>query len=375
MQTQVNYHSFSMIAGMMAEKLKKAMNKVTSSCIPCAKSGRPANTRKLSLKYVNKDFNVEVKADFMTVRPGEGKYEILNIVDTSTGYGERSVVGSRSTETMMSKFEESWLCRHGAPEFFSGDPKFCQPFFVKYLGGNNKKVNERPDRSSHNDGRVERSNGVFKSVFEKISKEKTTADIYLLVVRASFVTKILFGRSKRNSFQLARDYMPGIEGLPSKILKQDLLDTYVKLSAYIAIKQVAKGRTLHHVPRSIIKQGDTIYVFFKPTNKFIDVEWITETVIDAKEHYVECRRHRKRRPLRVAFEHIRLVSSKERAKQIYESFMEEDIAETDRNGLKPIEKMTDSDEKDLYEDILGTETDNDDDEELRPIGTTNSMLY
>lgn len=75
------------------------------------------------------------------------------------------------------------------------------------------------------------SNNVYKSVFEKLSKEKTKADINLLVARASFVTNITFSRSKLNSLQLARGYMPGTLCLWTKILKEALLDTYIKMNA------------------------------------------------------------------------------------------------------------------------------------------------
>lgn len=75
-------------AGMMNQKVKKEIEKVTSSCISCARSGRPTNANQLSLKHVNKECNDEVQADFLTVKYREGKVEVLNIVDAGTGYGE-----------------------------------------------------------------------------------------------------------------------------------------------------------------------------------------------------------------------------------------------------------------------------------------------
>lgn len=80
----------------------------------------------------------------MTVKFRDDKSEILNVVDTGTAYGERIAVQSRSAKTMMDKFEEIWLCRHGAPSKFSADPEFCQPFFQKYLAGHGTRVNDRP---------------------------------------------------------------------------------------------------------------------------------------------------------------------------------------------------------------------------------------
>lgn len=141
-------------------------------------------------------------------------------MDLGTGYGEGAVVTSRRAEAIMSKFEEYWICRHGSPKEFSADPEFFQPFFIRYLSRHNIKANERPARSSHKNGWVERNNGLFEIVFEKLTKEKTKADIHLLVEIASFVTNIIFGRSTLNSFQLAIGYMPGIEGVPQMLLSQ-----------------------------------------------------------------------------------------------------------------------------------------------------------
>lgn len=93
-------------AGMTTGKMKKAIEKVTSSCVLCSNSGRPQSTNKMSFKHVNKAFNDEVKADLLTVKYHDGKYEKLNIVNTSTGYGERSIVESRNEQTIVSKFEE-----------------------------------------------------------------------------------------------------------------------------------------------------------------------------------------------------------------------------------------------------------------------------
>lgn len=112
--------------GLLTPRIIKPIDKVTSSCIPCSPSGRPKNSKKLSLKHVNKDFNIEVQADFMTVKHEAKTYELLNITYLGTGYGEKCVVTSRPAAVMMSKFEETWICRHGSPTHFSADPEFIR---------------------------------------------------------------------------------------------------------------------------------------------------------------------------------------------------------------------------------------------------------
>lgn len=102
----------------------------------------------------------------MQVKYNGRKYEVLNIVDTNTAYGERIQVESIIAGVMMAKFEEIWLCRHGNPSSFSADLEFCMPFFANYLSIHGIEFKDRPARSSHRNGRVECSNGIFKSIFE-----------------------------------------------------------------------------------------------------------------------------------------------------------------------------------------------------------------
>lgn len=277
-------------AGMLTPRIKRAISKVTESCTPCAKSGRPKNTKKLSLKHVNREFNDEVQADFMTIKHNDDKYEVLNISDCSTAFGERCIVKSRSAEVMMGKFEEMWICRHDCPVRLSADPEFCKPFFLKYLNGLGTEVNERPGRSSHKNGSVERNNGLFKFIFEKMSKEKTHAGAELILARASFAGNMMFGRSRLNAFQLVRGYLPRVAGMPQKILTSELMETYTKMSTYRAIQTAMTTRHPKLIPSSMLKEDDDILVFYKPTNKWLNVEWIKAKVTKVREHYVECRR-------------------------------------------------------------------------------------
>lgn len=240
-------------AGMLTPRIERARTKVTEACVSCAKSGRPKNSRKLSLKHVNTEFNNEVQADFMTVNHNGSKYEILNISDCSTAFVERSILKSRSAKVMMEKFVETWICRHGCPVQFSADPEFCQPFFIKYLNGHGTKTNERPAQSSHKNGRVERNNSLFKSIFEKMSKEKTHASAELLVARASFAANMMFGRSRINSFQLVRGYLPRVAGSSQQIVTKKLIDSYIQMSAYRAIQATMTARNPKLISSSMLK--------------------------------------------------------------------------------------------------------------------------
>lgn len=182
------------------------------------------------------------------------------MIDTSTGYGERKIVDSRSGKTMMAKFETIWLCSHGAPRFFSADPDLCLPFFVKYLAGHGVKVNQRTARSAHKNGRIERSKRVFKYIYEKIGKENSNGDAHLATARTSFSSKRIFERSSVCAFKLTRGYLPEISGLRPKIMSTELMDAYIKTTVYRAIQKAIKSRNPKIIPRSLIKTGDMIFV-------------------------------------------------------------------------------------------------------------------
>lgn len=97
--------------GMITGKMKKAIENVTSSFVPSAKSGRPESMEKLSLKHVNEDLDDNVQAQFFTVKYHEGNYNIRNIGDTRTVFEERSIVESSNEQAIMSKLEGYALIR------------------------------------------------------------------------------------------------------------------------------------------------------------------------------------------------------------------------------------------------------------------------
>lgn len=135
-----------------------------------------------------------------------------------------------------------------------------------------------------------------------------------------------------------------------------MLNTHIQMSACRAIQKAAKSRVPNTTAQYMIKKSDAVFAFYKSTNKSVDVEWITATVVEPKECFVECRSSQKGRPMRVAYEHIRLVPSNEIAKEITQNLLEDYMAETDPKDIKTIEQMTD-DDRYLYEDVFGTDSD------------------
>lgn len=116
-------------ASRSSPKIRQACEKVFQACYICASSGRPRQSKKISISHVNEAFNEEFKADFMVVYIKEKKYFVLNMMDTGTRYGERMIAESRNTTHLMEMMENEWLYHHGAPKRFGADPEFCKPFF------------------------------------------------------------------------------------------------------------------------------------------------------------------------------------------------------------------------------------------------------
>lgn len=114
--------------------------------------------------------------------------------------------------------------------------------------------------------------------------------------------------------------------------------------------------------------------FYKTTIKSVEVEWIAATVIEPREHYVECRRSQKERTMRVAYEHIRLIASNDLAKKITETYLEEEIASMGNEDLKTLTDLENNKEKDIYTEIFGDDSDSDDEVELQPIGSASTLL-
>lgn len=193
-------------AGLEVPEYKRACQKVFESCGICASSGRPADKAKVSLTHVNKSFNNEIQADFVTVYIRDENFEVLSIVDVGTQYGERSITSFRDGCIIMEMVGTQWVYQHGAPKSFSAYPEFCKDFFKRFLDSHNIHSMERPSRSSSKNGVVERNNGTFKLVLNNLAKELTSASPATLVASASLMCNMFYGNSVMSAFQLTHGY-------------------------------------------------------------------------------------------------------------------------------------------------------------------------
>lgn len=337
--------------GMATPELNAACEKVFQVCQICVSSGRPGIKPKISLSHVNTRFNDEVQADFVTVYIREEKYEVLNVIDSGTRYGERVIATSRDSKSMMSLFETEWLYHHGAPTAFSADPEFCKPFFHDFLKSHKIEARPRPSRSSWKNGIVERNNGTFKNVLSRIARENTSASPTTLIARASLMKNMFHGNATLSAFQLAHGYVPSIAGVPDSLVSQELLDAHVEIMASRAIQRVLQSKQPNLLQREALSSGTKIWVYFNTSKQNDPERWLQATVVEAGEHQVKCRRSRRGPPMCVAYNHIRLVPTGELAQELMEGTLEGVMAKDDEvevSGDLP---------NDVWRDIFGEERD------------------
>lgn len=125
----------------------------------------------------------------------------------------------------------------------------------------------RPSRSSSKNGTVERNNGTFKRVLDRLQLEQTIASPATLVARASFFTNIFHGSAVLSSFQLARGYQPSILGIPSSLATSELLDVHTKLTASRALQKVLRSRVPTTHARNALPPGTQVWVFYNTSKQ------------------------------------------------------------------------------------------------------------
>lgn len=314
-------------AGKFTHSLASEYAKVHRSCDICASTGTPTPKRKISISHINTEFNNEIQADFVTIFIREERFEVLNIIDTGTKYGERVIAKDHSGETMINLIETAWFYHHGTPKSFSADPEFCKRFLSRFLQTHAITLNARPSRSSHKNGRVERNNGVFKNILARLSKEKTSASGATLIARASFMANLFHGSSTLSAFQLARGYSPSVIGIPSSVVPEYMLEAHIENVANRAVNTILRSRNHVTLRASQLPSGTDVWVFYKSSKQNEPVKWIKASVIEAGTHVVKCRRSQKGPPLTASYEDIRISPKGILAEELMTQSLEEAITD------------------------------------------------
>lgn len=285
-------------ANMLNSNLEAAIEQVCNACDVCAKNGRPAPTKKISITHVNQAFNVEIQIDFFFPVIRNSKRTIMNITDTGTSYSELVICNSRDAQSMIHVIETSWIYRHGAPDAISADDEFNCEALRQFLNVHNVQFKPRPTRRHNKTGIVERKNATLKTIIARLDDEKSNVSVNSLVERASFLSNMFSGNKILSSFQLVRGYKPSVIGLPRSLVTEELLDAHKEQVATRKLQRLLHSRAHRHHQPDLFSPGDNVWVFYKTSKQNETVEWIAATVVAAHQHYLEVRRTARGRPTR-----------------------------------------------------------------------------
>lgn len=126
--------------------------------------------KKILHSRVNVAFNEELHVYFQTTIIRDDERQNRNAAYIGTSFRESSIALLRSAGSMMSLIETSRLDRHGTYKTLSTCPEFCKRILRKLFRCHDIRLVLDLLAALQNKA-VERNNGTFRSVFEKICKE------------------------------------------------------------------------------------------------------------------------------------------------------------------------------------------------------------
>lgn len=313
-------------AGILDDDLSRAIDIVDKECEVCAKNGRPASIRKISLTYVNAAFNLEVQVDFTHCTIRGDKHTLINMTDRGTGWSVMKIVDRQNIETMKRSIECDWFCMHGAPDTLSADDAYDKPEFHQFLKQHGINYKPRPARRHNKLGAVERKNKTIKAIIHRLDCEVTNANAETIIARAVFLSNLFSGSRKLSSFQLAKGYTPSLLGVPNSRISIELLEAHKEQAATRALQTLLNSKNPTHLQRDILKSGDHIWVYFETSSKAKKKGWVKATVVEAQEHRVLARRSMKGPPMRVAYEDVRVAPNSALTQELMAIPLEDELA-------------------------------------------------
>lgn len=228
---------------------------------------------------------------------------------------------------MKYMFETTWVFRHGAPRSFCADHEFCRPVLQHFITLQKILLNPRPSRSSNRAGKIERNNGVFKMVIEKLRKEDTNGTLERIVARALLITNLIKESKVLNAFELARGYSHSIFGISRNIVPQDHLDAHVERKSLRELERMIRGKSTKGIDKTLLTKGKVL-IYHKRYKQNVPNEWVEAKIEDVNDHIVTCRRRQKGPSMTVAHKDVRMIHRGPRTREIMMKQLSEDDTET-----------------------------------------------
>lgn len=76
------------------------------------------------------------------------------------------------------------------PQKMSADDEFNKMLFLKFLQAYNVEFLSRPVSRNNKSGIVERKNGIFKTILNKVSMDSTKGTIEQIIARTTFMSNM-----------------------------------------------------------------------------------------------------------------------------------------------------------------------------------------
>lgn len=111
-------------------------------------------------------------------------------------------------------------------------------------------------------GKVKQNNEIFKTIFGKVSRERTEASANSLVARASILTNSLHGSSFFSSFWLLRGYAPSVAKVPLPIVPHNVFEAQIQLTERRACQRALQARKSQILELELLSVGTVVWMFY-----------------------------------------------------------------------------------------------------------------
>lgn len=147
----------------------------------------------------------------------------------------------------------------------------------------------RLSRFPNKNGHMERNNGIFESILERLCNKNTIANDIIFVARAHRLASIIHGSSVMSAFRLTGDFSPSIFGLPFTTNQQQLLEFCIRMSGIAAIQKKMPSRTKTSLPPSSLSPVHRVSAYHSASKQQEPVRWLKGTVEETFLHMVKCK--------------------------------------------------------------------------------------
>lgn len=173
--------------------------------------------------------------------------------------------------------------------------------------------------------------GLFKTILEQLNAEKTSTPPEQFLSRTCFFSNLFSGLPVLRSFELVRGYQSSILGLTHNIISQDQLQARKEQVAARALQKPIRSRGWNNTGHNILKKGDLIGIGIKCTKKSYRHDWINVVVEQRTPHYVQARKSKRERPMRIAYKDVRRKPQHKLRQELLSCSLEEELSDDSKD--------------------------------------------